>query len=243
MGFALGLALDFAAGGDEEMALTPQQLGVFYVYDVVATANIANLASFNSNLYFFPVPLAGDVILLIGQTDKKANGPYVCGTMTAGVCALTRHPDYADGSLQNSAMKFIATAAGSWVGLEFKSFGGTPYTTRAANFITVGTDNNPIYPSATLQYSHDSPWVLASGVVSQQNWVYMPYTSNNFGVSGTVLYTKILGANDALSVDYNLTITPAGAGIGSTIAITAKLANGSTNTADTSAFNLGIVNF
>ena len=105
----------------------------------VVTTNVAALASYtvaaadtNDNV----LNVAGDVVLLLGQTTAAQNGPYVVGTVNAGVAPLTR-PDWWVSGSKFSSGAFIA------LGGEGQAYSGFTFTSLAAAGII--DTNDPIF--------------------------------------------------------------------------------------------------
>ncbi len=233
----VNLGVSYTQAGGADVALTPQQLGFFKIRFAVTFANI-NLAAFNPSLYTYPVAGPGSVVLICGQTDPIENGPYVMGTGSP-TCALSRHPDYALNSIQDATMVFRANDDGAWPMVDWKSFGGVGFTPGAqANSIVVGTDPNPIFPVSVPNFGDAT---LSNGVIALANIPLLMAAQNNAGVVGVFDYSVKTANNDALTVGYAIT-SVATAGISRTVTITAKLANGSTNTADNSVLSYKVSN-
>lgn len=104
----------------------------------VVVANVADLEAFtvasNDGLTY----AAGQVVLLVNQTDATEDGPYVVGTVAAGVAPLTRPSWWADGSVQAPGAEFRANEGTSWK--------GTVWYATLAGAVTVGTSEPDFYP-------------------------------------------------------------------------------------------------
>ncbi len=216
---------------------TPQANGFFKVRFVVTSANI-NLAAFNPSTFTFPVATSGTV-LLTAQTDPKENGPYVMGGGGGPTYVLTRHSDYALASVQDGSMVFRSYDDGTWPGVEWKSYGGAPFS-GVANQITVGTDNNPIFPVSVPNFGGSA---LVSGTKDLASVPLLTAAQNPQGMVGVF---EVFGL---LPIGANLTRGPlkitsaATVGIHRTVTVSAMLADGVTiNTADTSTFLYRVAN-
>lgn len=104
----------------------------------VVTANVADLEAFavagNDGLTY----VAGELVLLVGQTDATEDGPYIVGAVASGAAALTRPSWWSDGSVQAPGAEFRINEGTAWKGAVW-------YATLAGP-ITVGTSEPEFYP-------------------------------------------------------------------------------------------------
>lgn len=104
----------------------------------VVVADVADLDAFtvagNDGLTY----AAGQLVLLANQTAADEDGPYVVGTVAAGVAPLTRPSWWADGSVQGRGAEFRVNEGTAWNGTVW-------YATRAG-LVTVGTSEPEFYP-------------------------------------------------------------------------------------------------
>jgi len=123
---------------------SPGQGGTDVVRPVrgVVTANQANLAAFAGVTGGSPIDgvtyVAGDRVLLVGQTTQSQNGPYVVGAVAGGIAPLTRPSDWSTGSTQKGGETFESSEGTTWANSTWK------VTTAGA--ITVDTTNTALYP-------------------------------------------------------------------------------------------------
>lgn len=83
-----------------------------------STANIANLAVFTVAGVDGLTYVEGERILLKNQTNKAQNGPYRCGAVAGGTCALTRVGE-ADASAEVVAGMLVYVSEGTAAGNEW----------------------------------------------------------------------------------------------------------------------------
>lgn len=111
----------------------------------VVTGNISSLAAYtvaasptvNDNV----ANIAGDRVLLVGQTTPAQNGLYVVGTVATGTAPLTRAPEAPTGvSLKLGRVVEIGPEGAVYYGSEWKSFATT------AGGPVVGTNDPVFYP-------------------------------------------------------------------------------------------------
>lgn len=104
----------------------------------VVVADVADLDAFtvagNDGLTY----TAGQIVLLANQTTATEDGPYVVGTVAAGVAPLTRPSWWADGSVQGRGAEFRINEGTSWA--------GTVWYATLAGAVTVGTSSPDLYP-------------------------------------------------------------------------------------------------
>jgi hypothetical protein len=103
-------------------------------------ANVANLAAFtvagNDGLTY----VAGDVVLLGAQTTAAQNGPYVVGTVAAGVAPLTRPGWWPTGGVLKTGVAITLGGEGTnWKNTVWQSM-------RAAASFIIGTNDPTLFP-------------------------------------------------------------------------------------------------
>lgn len=130
-------AIMLAQGIDTGDAAPAQDAIVHQVRGVV-TSNIASLAAFtvasNDGLTYS----AGQLVLLVGQSTAAQNGPYVVGTVAAGVAPLTRPAWWATGAVKPAGSEFKVNEGTAWA--------HTEWFATLAGAITVGTSSPAFYP-------------------------------------------------------------------------------------------------
>lgn len=172
----------------------------------VVTANIASLAAFtvasNDGLTY----TANQVVLLVGQTTKTQNGPYVVGTVTTGTAPLTR-PDW------------YATGAALQVWAEFRVSEGTQgansrWITRTVAPVTIDTtavdidmiDGNWVQmvdvTSAATQANPASVFVAAVQLKARLSGIFRVDVdiSYNSGTTADVITAALLSDTSAAGV-------------------------------------------
>ena len=173
--------------------------------------------------------VAGDVVLLVGQTTGAENGPYVVGTVTAGTAPLTRPLDFATGSLVPGGIVYQTGSTQS-------NYAASQWKSISRGNLVVGTTNPTFYPKncsgkATLVAgtvtlgSAAKIWMLSAAPPTVINLTYntsagaatscsieAPSASRTAGVVGTAQFVinaiAIAGGVDAgntSTVDYLVT--------------------------------------
>lgn len=193
----------------------------------VITANVSNLAAFNVSINTDGVVLvANDIVLLTAQTTAAQNGPYVVGTVAAGVAPLTRPAWF-------PASGTVPTGFALEVGGEGNTFKNTTWKAmRAANSFVVDASDGEFYP---LIVSGSA--VLSSGTATITSVPLRSTTSN-------VVITRIgAGSSASSTIMYVLSAAPTAGPVGTaTFTIRSALSSGSVNTSDTSTLRWTVIN-
>jgi hypothetical protein len=192
----------------------------------VSTANVANLAAFNVSTNTDGVTLiAGDIVLLSAQTTAAQNGPYVVGTVAAGVAPLTRPTWFATGASIQSGFKLEVGGEGTvFKNTTWKAF------VASSNF-TVGTTDGKFYP---LSVSGSVALVAGTTTIST-----VPIFSTKTNVN--VRRTAPVSTTNTHEYVLNGNPTPGAIGTGS-VTIWAAQANGTLQNSDASTVNWTIIN-
>jgi hypothetical protein len=195
----------------------------------VATANVAALATFtvagNDGITF----VAGDIVILIAQTTAAQNGPYVVGTVGAGVAPLTRPDWWPAAGVMKSGLQIK-------VGGEGTVFKNTTWQAMiAADTFTVDTTDPKLYP---LQVSGQTALVAGTFTISvpvfsqKTNVDLVRQTANTCTATTGGYHPTVAGATG---------LTPGVQGTGS-IVVQATVAAGTINNADISTLNWTVTN-
>lgn len=189
----------------------------------VVLTNVASLAAYTVSGGDGNTNVAGDVVLLVGQTVAAQNGPYVVGTVTTGTAALTRLGSVPTGLTVADRSLNVVIQSGT-IGAE--STWGTTATG------VVNTNDLGWFPRIITQ-----PVTLVAGTLTVTNVPILSATKTNYDI------TRITPVGTALTVAYNpATITAGPIGTASLI-INAQIAAGTINTADGSALILSVINY
>lgn len=189
----------------------------------VVLTNVASLAAYTVSGGDGNTNVAGDVVLLVGQTTVAQNGPYVVGTVTTGTAALTRISSVPTGLTVADRSLNVVVQSGT-IGAE--STWGTTTTG------VVNTNDLGWFPRLITQ-----PVTLTAGTVTVTNVPVLSATKTNYDI------TRVTPSGTALTVAYNVvTITPGPIGT-ATFAVNAQIAAGTINTADASALILTVINY
>lgn len=134
----------------------------------VVTANQANLAAFTGVAGGSPVDgityVAGDRVLLVGQSTGSQNGIYVVGTVAAGSAPLTRPTDWVTGLVLPGTQIVVGPEGTAWA--------NALWQVTTSGTITVGTTAVALYPknvkgTVTLSggaFNLTSQYILTGGV-------------------------------------------------------------------------------
>lgn len=190
----------------------------------VVVANIADMTAFtvasNDGLTY----VAGDRVLLAGQSTKSQNGPYVVGTVATGTAPLARPTDFATGSIIPSGVVFEVDAG--------TLFAESSWKITTAGAITIGTTNFDAYPRFVAQTV-----TLSSGTNTISNVPLLSATKSIISINRTTASTP------SSTVQYNpITLTPGVVGTAS-IVLNAQVAAGTINASDASTLNVGVTNW
>lgn len=200
-----------------------------YVRGVVI-ANVANLASFtvsNNGITY----VAGDRVLLPAQTTAAQNGVYAVGTVASGTAPLTRVTDmptgmtYRNGCIVHVSNEGTLLAASAWKAM-------------CTGTAVVGT-NDPVFYPQTVR----AKVTLVSGtkVLGSAQGVFL-YSATTSGVTAT---RNTAGGTLTLTTHYFCPDADRVAGVSGTgaVSVTASVAAGTVNTADTSTVDVLITNW
>lgn len=199
----------------------------------VVTANVASLAAFagvtGGTAFDTGVTcVAGDVVLLVGQTTAAQNGPYVVGTVATGTAPLTRLPDCAAASAIEQGTTFE-------VGFEGTLYGGSTWKTTCTGVKVWGTDDPLLFPrkcSGVLTLSSGSKTLgSADGLFVRATTCPVHATLNTPG--GTLTTT----------IGYHASARTAGTLGTAALTIIAHVAAGSVQSGDTSTVDWSVQNW
>lgn len=176
--------------------------------------------------------IEGDVVLLVKQTTAAENGPYLVGSVSGGVAALTRPGWWAAGDAIPQGFTFE-------VGVEDTAYPGSTWKAMAATETkVVDTDDPVFYPRICKGVA-----TLVAGVkaVSTAAKVWLRSTT----VSVIMLTRNTANTTTATTGGYAAPVGSRTAGIIGTgsFTIDAQAADGTTNTADISTIDWMIVNW
>lgn len=134
----------------------------------VVTSDVADLAAFtvagNDGLTY----AAGQLVLLVNQTDAEEDGPYIVGAVATGAAPLTRPSWWATESVQAPGVEFKINEGTDWKGTVW-------YATRAGA-ITVGTSEPDFYPR---RHSFTTSAMTAGAVTTSTVWMRPGATLNH----------------------------------------------------------------
>lgn len=223
-----GVWVQMAAGGSESAADKAKEdamragMGPRQARGAV-TANVASLAAFTVSQDGVTY-VAGDIVLLVGQTTKSQNGLYVVGTV-AGTAPLTRSVDFATGT---------AIPGGAIIEVsEGTLFAQTTWKlTTAGGIVAVDTTAHDWYPRFV-----SSSRVLVAGTVTISDIPLLSATKS------MVSYNRTTPNTTASTIIYSAsTMTPGVVGTAS-IVFQAQVAAGTINAADISTLNVSVTNW
>ena len=194
----------------------------------VMTTNVASLAAFTV-LQDGITGLAGEVVLLAGQTTKSQNGPYQIGTVVAGVAPLVRVSWLSAASIVKGGYDLTVN--------EGTLNANSVWFISTAGDITIGTTNHDWFPERITQ-----SLALLAGTTTVSNVPILSVTKSN------AILTRRIANTSALTVGgYCTTVGGASgvtAGVVGTAAciIEACVGAGTINNADISTLEVTIVN-
>lgn len=189
----------------------------------VVTTNVADLAAFTVAGNDGITNVAGDVVLLVNQTATEQNGPYVVGTVAAGLAPLTRPSWWRTGSVQLGGVS-INVLAGT-------AYGVSVWFSADVDTFIVGTDNPQLWPE-TLSAS----LVLVNGTVTTNALPIRSAARLGLAIVRTTANTT------ALTVQYNPTVITAGTIGSAVLTVEAQIAAGTINNVDVSTLRVTISN-
>jgi hypothetical protein len=231
-------AAQFAATNVELALLELIQTRPVRIARGVVTSNIASLAAFTvtGNAYDDGLTyVAGDRVLLAGQTTGAECGVYVVGTVTSTTAPLTRATDMpAALALPNGSIVEISEGT-VFRGSSWKSMATT------AGGAVIGTNDPLFYPrsySKVVTLSSGT-YTVGAGGGSEALFLFSTTTSSVQATRNTA------GGTLTLTTHYYAPATGRIAGKAGTAAVvvTASVAAGTINTADTSTINVLVVNW
>lgn len=199
----------------------------------VVTANIADLAAFtvasNDGLTY----AAGEHVLLAGQTTAAQCGIYVVGTVAVGVAPLKRAPNMPSGAAYVSGSVIEVSEGTIWRGSSWKAM--------CTGAKVVGTDDPLFYPrkwSKTVTLASGT-YLAGAGGGSEPVFLFSTTTSSVLATRNTA------GGTLTLTTHYFCPVSARIAGKAGTaaVSVTASVAAGTVNTADTSTIDLVVVNW
>lgn len=189
----------------------------------VVTANVADLTAFTVAGNDGIANVAGDVVLLVAQTATEQNGPYVVGTVNAGVAPLTRPSWWRTGSVQLGGVT-INVLAGT-------VYGVSRWFSADVDTFIVGTDNPQLWPE-TLSAS----LTLIAGTVTTNALPIRSAAKVGLAIVRTTANTP------NLTVQYGAsTVTVGGVG-NAVLTVQAQIAAGTINNADISTLQVTVQN-
>jgi hypothetical protein len=230
------LAGDAPSAGRWEAASLAGGSPVRTVRGIVA-ANVASLAAFavSGNAYDDGLTyVAGDRVLLCAQTTAAQNGIYVVGTVS-GTAPLTRAPDMPAGLILPNGSVVEASEGTVWRGSSWKAMSTT------TGGAVIGTNDPVFYPRSYSKVVTlaSGTYTIGAGGGSEQLFLYSTTTSSVQATRNTA------GGTLTNTTHYYAPATGRIAGIAGTAAVvvTASVAAGTVNTADTSTVNVLVVNW
>lgn len=213
-----------------------QQAPVRRVRGLVA-GNVASLAAFavSGNAYDDGLTyIAGDRVLLAGQTTAAQNGVYVVGTVS-GTAPLTRATDMPAAMVLGNGSVVSVSEGTVWRGSDWKSMATT------TGGAVIATNDPVFYPrsfSKVITLSSGT-YIVGAGGGNEQLFLYSTTTSDVQATRNTA------GGTLTLTTHYFAPVSGRIAGINPTAAVpvTASVAAGTINTADNSTINVRITNW
>jgi len=197
----------------------------------VVTENVANLSQFNTGTTSpndMVANVAGDAVLLVGQSSADQNGPYTVGTVDVeGYASLTRLTSWS-GTKTPESSEFRVRHGQKYAGTVWRSFKG-------ASFL-IGTDDPVLYPE-----SFRTSLTLVSGTGESSGlWIFgESYVGDVPSVVTCGLYPS--GSVESTYRHTVAAVTP-GAGTGS-VMFGAYTSSGEINSLDESTLSLEVHNW
>lgn len=200
----------------------------------VVMNNVASLSSFTvtGNAYDDGLTYeAGDRVLLVGQSTAAQNGVYVVGTVTSTTAPLTRATDMPAGAAYVNGSVVEVSEGTIWRGSSWKVMG--------TGALVVGTDNPAYYPRVWMKTVTLSSGTYATATATDGVFLYSTTTSSVQATRNTA------GGTLTNTTHYFCPVAGRTAGIAGTgqVTVTASVAAGTVNTADTSTVDLQITNW
>jgi len=225
IGVGFGMASPYQAN-----PLLASASSAFRARNIAAAGNVASLAAFTVAGNDGVTNVAGDVVVLAEQTAPEANGPYVVGTVAAGVAPLTRPDWWSTGTT-------LKTGVAIAIGGEGTVFKNTRWRAllAAASFV-VGTTDPKLYPEEV------------SGATALVAGTFTISTVPIFSANSQVALTRKIANTSTLTVGgYHPTTggaTGITAGVRGTAAVIveATVGAGTINVADISTLHWTVIN-
>lgn len=199
----------------------------------VVTANIADLAAFtvasNDGLTY----VAGERVLLVGQTTAAQCGIYVVGTVATGTAPLTRAADMPAAMAVTNGMVVEVSEGTIWRGSSWKAM-----CTGAA---VVGTNDPLFYPRHWMKTVTLSSGTYLAGAGGGGEPVFL-FSTTTSSVQAT---RNTAGGTLTNTTHHFCPVASRIAGKAGTaaVSVTASVAAGTVNTADTSTVDLMVTNW
>lgn len=208
-----------------ETANVAYQVAAVFTARNVCLTNVVNLAQYTVAGNDGVTNVEGDIVVLLSQTGTPAqNGPYLVGTVVAGVAPLTRTDFFFTGAKIRQGMQIR-------IGAESSVYGGSMLTSDVATTAKVVDTDDPLFiPDRIVQQV-----ILNNGTFTISNVPIRASAKVACAISRTTPNTT------AATIQYNpVTITPGEIGTGSVV-INAQVAAGTINAADLSTLNVAII--
>jgi hypothetical protein len=199
----------------------------------VVTANVSDLTAFtvasNDGLTY----VEGERVLLAAQTTAAQCGIYTVGTVAAGAAPLTRATDMPTGMAITNGMVVEVSEGTIWRGSSWKAM--------CTGAKVVGTDDPLFYPRrwSKIVTLASGTYTAGAGGGSEPVFLFSTTTSDVQATRNTA------GGTLTNTTHYFAPTTGRIAGKAGTAAVvvTASVAAGTVNTADTSTINLMVTNW
>lgn len=179
--------------------------------------------------------VAGEVVLFAGQTATAENGPWVVGTVAAGTAPLTRPAWWAAGSTILNGFVINVSEGTIWRGSSWKAM--------CTGTKVVGTTNHDplLYPRTWMKTVTLSSGTYTAGAGGGSEPVYL-FSTTTSSVQAT---RNTAGGTLTNTTHYFCPVASRVAGKAGTgaVVVTASVAAGTVNTADTSTVDLLVVNW
>ena len=197
-----------------------------YFANNLVTANVADLTAFTVAGNDGCTNVKGQTVLLVAQTDRTQNGPWVVGTVTAGTAPLSRPPWWASG-------RTINVGIGIQLSGEGVAYKNTRWSCMSDSVIVSDTDTVDFYPQMMCGQA-----ALVSGTftISCPIWAKSALSLTRVianTCAATVIYAGTNGGGDGRTVGRF--------GTGAWI-VQACVAAGTINAADVSTLSWTIMN-
>jgi len=199
----------------------------------VVTANIADLSAFtvagNDGLTY----AAGERVLLVGQTTAAQCGIYTVGTVGGGTAALTRSADMPAAMAIINGMTVEVSEGTIWRGSSWKAM--------CTGAKVVATDDPLFYPRRWAKTVTLSSGTYLAGAGGGGEPVFL-FSTTTSSVNAT---RNTAGGTLTSTTHYFCPVASRVAGKAGTaaVSVTASVAAGTVNTADTSTVDLMVTNW